>query len=86
MPSLRQAFADRLKQAQKVREARSLSTVPLMRAALKERDVAARGPGNVLIISCKNSKNSEAPPKGVLSGKGWLAESVDSVGSAATER
>jgi uncharacterized protein YqeY len=47
MPSLRQAFADRLKQALKAREARTLPTVRLMRTALKERDVAARGQGNV---------------------------------------
>ena len=47
MPTLRQAFADRLKQALKARDARSVSTVRLMLAALKERDVAARGQGNV---------------------------------------
>ncbi len=47
MPTLRQAFADRLKQALKARDARSVSTVRLMLAALKERDVAARGQGNL---------------------------------------
>ena len=47
MPTLRQAFADRLKQALKARDARSVSTVRSMLAALKERDVAARGQGNV---------------------------------------
>jgi uncharacterized protein YqeY len=47
MPTLRQAFADRLKQALKARDARNVSTVRLMLAALKERDVAARGQGNV---------------------------------------
>ena len=47
MPTLRQAFADRLKQALKARDARSVSTVRLMLAALKERDVAARGQGNI---------------------------------------
>jgi len=47
MPTLRQAFADRLKQALKARDARSVSTARLMLAALKERDVAARGQGNV---------------------------------------
>jgi uncharacterized protein YqeY len=47
MPTPRQPFADRLKQALKAREVRTLSTVRLMRAALKESDVAARGHGNV---------------------------------------
>jgi uncharacterized protein YqeY len=47
MPTLRQAFADRLKQALKARDARTVSTVRLMLAALKERDVAARGQGNI---------------------------------------
>ena len=47
MPTLRQAFADRLKQALKARDARSVSTVRLMLAALKERDVAARGQGDL---------------------------------------
>jgi len=47
MPTQRQAFADRLKQALKARDARSVSTVRSMLAALKERDVAARGQGNV---------------------------------------
>src|ERR1700730_329476 len=47
MPMLREAFADRLKQAMKARDARTVSTVRLMLAALKERDVAARGGGNV---------------------------------------
>ncbi len=47
MPTLRQAFADRLKQALKARDARSVSTARLMLAALKERDVAARGQGNI---------------------------------------
>jgi uncharacterized protein YqeY len=43
---LRQTFADRLKQAMKARDARTLSAVRLILAALKERDVAARGQGN----------------------------------------
>ena len=47
MPMLREAFADRLKQAMKARDARTVSTVRLMLAALKDRDVAARGQGNV---------------------------------------
>jgi uncharacterized protein len=46
MPMLREAFADRLKQAMKMREVRTVSTVRLILAALKDRDVAARGHGN----------------------------------------
>jgi hypothetical protein len=43
---LREAFSDRLKQAMKAREARTVSTVRLILAALKDRDIAARGEGN----------------------------------------
>ena len=43
---LRQAFTDRLKQAMKARDARTVSTVRLILAELKERDVAARGGEN----------------------------------------
>lgn len=43
---LRQAFTDRLKEAMKAREQRTVSTVRLILAALKERDIAARGQGN----------------------------------------
>ena len=43
---LRQAFRDRLKEAMKARDLRTVSTVRLILAALKERDVAARGQGN----------------------------------------
>ena len=43
---LRQAFRDRLKEAMKARDLRTVSTVRLMIAGLKERDVAARGEGN----------------------------------------
>jgi uncharacterized protein YqeY len=43
---LREAFADRLKSAMKARDTRTLSTVRLILAALKERDVAARGEGD----------------------------------------
>ena len=43
---LRQAFTDRLKQAMKARDARIVSTVRLILAGLKERDIAARGEGN----------------------------------------
>jgi uncharacterized protein YqeY len=41
MPTMRQAFAERLKQALKARDARTVSTVRLMLAALNERDVAS---------------------------------------------
>ncbi|HEY1301260.1 MAG TPA: GatB/YqeY domain-containing protein [Stellaceae bacterium] len=40
---LRQSFAERLRQAMKERDARTVSAVRLILAALKERDVAARG-------------------------------------------
>jgi uncharacterized protein len=43
---LRHAFTDRLIQAMKAREARTVSTVRMILAGLKERDVAARGEGN----------------------------------------
>lgn len=43
---LRQAFTDRLKQAMKARDARTVSTVRMILAGLKERDVAARGEAN----------------------------------------
>jgi hypothetical protein len=43
---LREAFSERLKQAMKARDTRTLSTVRLILAALKERDVAVRGEGN----------------------------------------
>lgn len=39
---LRQAFTDRLKQAMKARDARTVAAVRLILAGLKERDVAAR--------------------------------------------
>jgi uncharacterized protein len=48
---LRQAFTDRLKQAMKARETRTVSTVRLILAELKDRDVAARGRGNAEGIS-----------------------------------
>jgi uncharacterized protein len=44
---LRQAFTDRLKQAMKARESRTISTIRLILAELKDRDVTARGRGNV---------------------------------------
>ena len=43
---LRQAFGDRLKKAMKAKDSRTVSTVRLIIAGLKERDVAARGQGN----------------------------------------
>jgi uncharacterized protein len=45
MPMLRQAFADRLKQALKSRDLRTVSTTRLILAGLKDRDIAARGQG-----------------------------------------
>jgi YqeY-like protein len=51
MPTMRQAFAERLKQALKATDARTVSTVRLMLAALNERDVAARGRANVEDVS-----------------------------------
>jgi uncharacterized protein len=41
---LREAFSERLKAAMRARDSRTLSTVRLILAALKDRDVAARGP------------------------------------------
>jgi uncharacterized protein YqeY len=43
---LREAFGERLKQAMRAKDVRTLSTVRLILAGLKERDVAARGSGN----------------------------------------
>ena len=43
---LREAFGGRLKAAMRAKDVRTLSTVRLVLAALKERDVAARGSGN----------------------------------------
>jgi len=42
---LRQALADRLKEAMKARDVRRISTVRLIMAGLKERDIAARTEG-----------------------------------------
>src|SRR5437660_9247386 len=44
---LRQAFSDRLKEAMKARDSRTVSTVRLSLAGLKDRVVAARGQGNL---------------------------------------
>jgi uncharacterized protein len=43
---LRDAFSERLKQAMRAKDTRAVSTVRLILAGLKERDVAARGSGN----------------------------------------
>ena len=43
---LRQASTDRLKQSMKARETRTVSTIRLMLAELKARDIAAPGRGN----------------------------------------
>ena len=48
---LRQAFTDRLKQAMKAREMQSVSTIRPMLAGLKDRDIAARGRGDVEGVS-----------------------------------
>jgi len=46
VPMLRQAFTDRLRQAMKARETLVVSTIRLILAGLKDRDIAARGRGN----------------------------------------
>ena len=43
---LRQAFTDRLRQAMKARETLVVSTIRLILAGLKDRDIAARARGN----------------------------------------
>ena len=43
---LRDVFSERLKQAMRARESRTVSTVRLILAALQDRDIAARGSGN----------------------------------------
>jgi uncharacterized protein YqeY len=43
---LREAFGERLRQAMRAKESRTVSTVRLILAALKDRDIAARGAGN----------------------------------------
>ena len=44
---LRDAFSERLKQAMRAKDTRTVSTVRLILSGLKERDVAARGSGMV---------------------------------------
>lgn len=43
---LREAFSERLKQAMRAKDSRTLSAVRMILAALKDRDIAARGTGN----------------------------------------
>jgi uncharacterized protein YqeY len=43
---LREAFTERLKEAMRAKDARTLSAVRLIIAGLKDRDIAARGAGN----------------------------------------
>jgi uncharacterized protein YqeY len=43
---LREAFTERLKQAMRAKDSRTLSAVRMVLAALKDRDIAARGTGN----------------------------------------
>ena len=43
---LREAFVEQLKTAMRARDSRTVSTVRLIIAALKDRDIAARGSGN----------------------------------------
>jgi uncharacterized protein YqeY len=43
---LREAFTERLKTAMRARDSRTVSTVRLILAGLKDRDIAARGFGN----------------------------------------
>jgi uncharacterized protein len=48
---LREAFTERLKQAMRAKDVRTLSTVRMILAALKDRDIALRGTGNAAGIS-----------------------------------
>src|SRR5215210_338799 len=43
---LREAFTERLKEAMRAKDTRTLSAVRMIIAALKDRDIAARGTGN----------------------------------------
>ena len=43
---LREALSERLKQAMRAKDVRTLSSVRMILAALKDRDIAARGTGN----------------------------------------
>ncbi len=46
MDMLREGFTERLKTAMRAKDTRTLSTVRLVIAGLKDRDIAARGAGN----------------------------------------
>ena len=48
---LREAFSERLKEAMRAKDARTLSSVRMILAALKDRDIAARGAGNTVGIA-----------------------------------
>src|SRR5215213_7150510 len=48
---LREAFTERLKQAMRAKDARTVSAVRMILAALKDRDIAARGTGNAAGIA-----------------------------------
>ena len=48
---LREAFTERLKQAMRARDNRTVSTVRMIIAGLKDRDIAARGSGNTAGIA-----------------------------------
>src|SRR3954464_10666264 len=48
---LRDSFTERLKEAMRAKDARTLSAVRMILAALKERDIAARGTGNTAGIA-----------------------------------
>jgi uncharacterized protein YqeY len=48
---LREALSERLKGAMRARDARTVSSVRMILAALKDRDIAARGSGNTAGIS-----------------------------------
>jgi uncharacterized protein len=48
---LREAFSERLKQAMRAKDARTVSSVRMILAALKDRDIAARGTGNTAGIA-----------------------------------
>ena len=48
---LREAFTERLKEAMRAKDAQTLSAVRMILAALKDRDIAARGTGNAAGIA-----------------------------------
>jgi len=58
VPMLRQAFTDRLKQAMKAREMRTVSTIRLILAGLKDRDIAARTRQRRGSLRCRDPANA----------------------------